>query len=566
MTTPTYPFTYLLTPVFAAARNRARRRERGDAMRAAVFGGLSLGVAAVLFLAFFWLTWQLLDYEEFGEYLVRLGLSWLFLTFLSFIAFSAVVSSLSTFFLSDDLRLLMGMPIPAKTLFYSRFGKTLAQSSWMVVAFMLPVLLGIGLARCAGLSYYIASVLTLVPFAMIPVAVGALTTLALVNIFPARRARDILMLMGLLFAIVLVLMLRFLRPERLLSVQALPEITDFFTVMQSPISPLLPSFWAGETLFAGLQGRADWLHGAALWTTALGLTILTRIAYGRFYFTGFSKAQEARKARFTKLRWLEGLLAGLPLPVASRSLLVKDLKVFLRDTTQWSQLLLLVALGAVYLYNFRVLDLDKIPYMSGVVKNAYAFVNLALASFVLSAVAVRFVFPAVSAEGPAFWIVRKAPTSMSAFLWSKFWMGLVPVLFLAETLTILSNHFLGVTPILKWLDAAAIFFMSFALVGLAAGMGARYPRFRAENLTQVAGSYGGIAFMVLAVAFIVVEIVLLGWPTSIYLWHKHYGMPMPLGRQLAVLGSLGAAAGLSVLTFWWSMRSGIKALEEMESI
>ena len=44
--------------------------------------------------------------------------------------------------------------------------------------------------------------------------------------------------------------------------------------------------------------------------------------------------------------------------------------------------------------------------------------------------------------------------------------------------------------------------MTFALVGLAAGMGARYPRFNAENLTQVAGSYGGIAFMVLAVLFI----------------------------------------------------------------
>jgi ABC-2 type transport system permease protein len=434
----------------------------------------------------------------------------------------------------------------------------------MVVAFMLPVLLGIGLARCAGPGYYVASVLALVPFAMIPVALGTMTTLALVNIFPARRARDILMLMGLLFAIVLVLMLRFLRPERLLTVQALPEITDFFTVMQSPVSPLLPSFWAGEVLFAGLQGRADWLHGLALWTTALGLTILARMAYGRFYFAGFSKAQEARKARFTKLRWLEGLLAGLPLPVASRSLLVKDLKVFLRDTTQWSQLLLLVALGAVYLYNFRVLDLDKIPYMSGVVKNAYAFVNLALAAFVLSAVAVRFVFPAVSAEGPAFWIVRKAPTSMSAFLWSKFWMGLVPVLLLAETLTVLSNHFLGVTPILKWLDAAAIFFMTFALVGLAAGLGARYPRFRAENLTQVAGSYGGIAFMVLAVAFIVVEIALLGWSTSIYLWYKNYGMPLPFGRLMALLGSLGTALALAIGTFWWSMRSGIKALERME--
>ncbi len=97
------------------------------------------------------------------------------------------------------------------------------------------------------------------------------------------------------------------------------------------------------------------------------------------------------------------------------------MKIFLRDVSQWSQLLLLLALVLVYLYNFRVLDLDRIPYMSGFIKNVYAFVNLAMAGLVMSTVCARFVFPAVSAEGAAFWIIRTAPVSMSAFLWSKFW-------------------------------------------------------------------------------------------------------------------------------------------------
>ena len=78
------------------------------------------------------------------------------------------------------------------------------------------------------------------------------------------------------------------------------------------------------------------------------------------------------------------------------------------------------------------------------IKNAYAFVNLAMAAFVMSAIAVRFVFPAVSAEGRAFWIVRTAPVSLATFLWSKFWTGLVPILLLAEALTIASNQLLGV--------------------------------------------------------------------------------------------------------------------------
>lgn len=556
-------FPYLLLPTFWAARTRARRREPGDALRATLFGGIGSFVMVAIFAVVFWLTWQLLDYEELGEYLVRLGLSWLFLTFLSFVAFSAIVTSLSTFFLSEDLRLVLAAPVPPDRLFHSRFARTVGQASWMVVVFMIPVLLGIGVVRCAGSGYYATIVAVLVPFVLIPCAFGAIVTLALVNIFPARRARDILMLMGLLFAVALVLLLRFIRPERLLSVQSLPDITAFFATLQSPVTPLFPSFWAGESLFTALQGGFDGLHLGALWTTALAFVVIARAAYHRLYFLGWSKAQEARKARFTKLRGLESLARLLPANPATRVILVKDLKVFLRDTTQWSQLLLLVALVLVYLYNFHILDLDRIPYMSGLVKNAYAFVNLAMAAFVLSAVAVRFVFPAVSVEGSSFWIVRTAPVSMRLFLWSKFWTGLVPVLLLAEGLTIVSNEFLGVDPFLKVMCAGAIFFMTFALVGLAAGMGAQFPRFSAENVTQVAGSYGGISFMILAVLFILIEIALLAWPSSVYLWHQFQDVPMALRQCLQMAVALSAALSICAATFWLPMRKGVRALESL---
>jgi ABC-2 type transport system permease protein len=221
-------------------------------------------------------------------------------------------------------------------------------------------------------------------------------------------------------------------------------------------------------------------------------------------------------------------------------------------------------LSAVYVYNFRVLDLNRLPYMSDVLKNIYAFVNLALASFVLSAVAVRFVFPSVSAEGAAFWIIRTSPVSLRAFLWSKFWTGLWPVLLMAEALTVLSNEFLGVAPFLKMVDGVAVFFMTFALVGLAAGMGAQYPRFRAENLTQVAGSYGGIAFMVAAVVFIVVEIALIGWPTMTYLWFDYHDQAIPAERQILMVAMFGTALLVCVGTFWTAMQRGVRALEQLE--
>jgi uncharacterized protein YjiS (DUF1127 family) len=105
--------------------------------------------------------------------------------------------------------------------------------------------------------------------------------------------------------------------------------------------------------------------------------------------------------------------------------------------------------------------------------------------------------------------------------------------------------------------------MTFALVGLACGMGARHPRFDAENLTQVAGSYGGVAFMVLAVLYILTTVALLAWPASVYLWHDYRGLAISPRRQAWMALSLAAAIALGLFTFWSSMRRGVRALEEL---
>src|SRR3984893_8832315 len=154
------PFPYLLLPFFLSSRNRARQWERRDLTRTLLFSGVAAGVCAALFYGAFWLATQLLDYEELGDFLLRIGLSWLFLTFLSFLAFSGVVTALSTFFLSEDLRLLIAAPVAARRLFHARYLRTVGQASWMVMLFLSPVLMGVGRARCAGPAFYLTAVLT----------------------------------------------------------------------------------------------------------------------------------------------------------------------------------------------------------------------------------------------------------------------------------------------------------------------------------------------------------------------------------------------------------------------
>ncbi len=144
-------------------------------------------------------------------------------------------------------------------------------------------------------------------------------------------------------------------------------------------------------------------------------------------------------------------------------------------------------------------------------------------------------------------------------------MGLLPIVVLTEALIVTANEFLGIDPVLKVVTPVAIALMGFALVGLATSLGARYPRFAAENPTEIAGSYGGVAFMVLAVLLIVVTIALIGWPCSILLFSRRHGLPLSGVQQLIIAGSFAAAVLLSMATWLVSMRMGVEALDGMGS-
>ncbi len=127
------------------------------------------------------------------------------------------------------------------------------------------------------------------------------------------------------------------------------------------------------------------------------------------------------------------------MPAARREFVLKDLRLFFRDTTQWSQLILLAVLLVVYVFNIQSLPLfsgEKVPvFMVSLV----VFLNLGLAGFVLAAVAARFIFPAVSLEGRQMWLLRSSPLDLRALLWSKYWTGTVPLLVLAVLITFSTN-------------------------------------------------------------------------------------------------------------------------------
>jgi hypothetical protein len=160
------------------------------------------------------------------------------------------------------------------------------------------------------------------------VVCGTAVTLLLVNLFPARRARDLLMLMGLVFAGAIIPLLRYVQPENSAR-RVAAGCQVFFSTLQSPVTrPAVvlgrrnPCQFAGQVDFCTRScGRRRWNDDSP--ADGGGALALCRLQS----FAGSKKGALPITGRSNAWR-------RLPASPVRRALLVKDIKVFLRDVTQ----------------------------------------------------------------------------------------------------------------------------------------------------------------------------------------------------------------------------------------
>jgi ABC-2 type transport system permease protein len=534
--------------------------------------------AIIVFVGFlFWgalfvLSCRVLAYfqsvDVIGDLLARYLLTMVLLTFFSLLIFSHVVTALSNLYLSSDLELCHASPASLVEIFLSRALYTIIDSSWMVMVFGLPVIMAYAYVYRPGAGFYVTLVHMGPATGLIAAGLGILSAMVLVSIFPAQRTRDIVMLLSIFLIALLYLLFRFLRPERLVDPEAFFSIMQYMSALKAADSPYLPTHWFAESLWFYLSpsGREGRLFNAGLaWSTALVLFVINVWVAERIYFQGFSKAQEAKRRRGGKV--LLDLLVRLvrkPFQEDLASIAEKDVRAFFRDNTQWSQLLLLVALVVVYLYNFSVLPLDRSPLPLGFLRDNIAFLNVALAGFVIAAISVRFVFPAVSSEGGAFWLLRSSPITLKRFLWGKFGFCVLPMIVLGEILIIMTNYLLRVSSFMMVLSVVTMFMAVLGIVGLGIGFGALYPKFNHQNIAQVSTGFGGLIFMMTTALYLALIIVLEAGPVYLLSMSNLKGGSLSGLQRTFVIGSFLAVMAVNALAVFKPMNLGLKALNNME--
>lgn len=487
-------------------RNRVAAMSFADASRTAFFLFLNF----VFFTGLFWGAWKLLSVLNFvpmaGNLLVNKLSGFVFLASFSMVAFSALIISFNTIYFSKDLQWLLSAPVPVTKVFAFKALLTSFYSAWMVVVAIIPFILALGYVKGVELVFYPLVFALLVPFFGTASFIGTFFALTLVRVFPARKTRDILLFVGVFFVTGVYVTMRLIEPERFVKPDGLEIAAQYLNYLDAPIAVHMPSWWITAAVFS-LIGRNfnDFVFYAVLILGSSGLMFAILVFTARsLYFKGLSGSQASDSAQNTRRH-------SFKTKKVFAAIVQKDASVFIRDANQWSQLMFLGALTAVYLFSIYKLPLDTV-YL----QNLVAFFNVGLIGFISAAVALRFVFPSVSLEGDSFWFLLSAPVSRSKIYLSKLFFSGIPVVVLGTLLVILSNILLKTdTPIFIVSMVASVLIMA-GMSSLAMGAGSVFPKFGHSSVSEIESSQGGLFYMMAALFYLGLNLSLWAVPMKAY--------------------------------------------------
>jgi len=473
--------------------------------------------------------------------------------------FSCMVSAVSTVFLSSDNEIVFAAPVTRASLFCMRYWTSVFYTSWMTVVFSLPVFIAFGQVFEAGILYWPFLLVCLGSIALTGVGLALVLTILLVRLFPAKRTKDIIFYLSLCFAIFIYILFRMLRPELLANPDAFASFVDYLSSVSTPSGPYVPGAWAASFLSLYLaERRIDWVLAGLLLLSPAAIYFIGEWCMQLFFFTGFSKAQESfgghRAFAGNTLRKSRGLF---------RILIGKETKQFLRDSSEWSQLFMIVALVIVYLYNFKVLPIDRNFWRQEYLANLIAFMNIGLTGFVVASLAARFVFPSIGAEGGSFYLIRSAPISLWRYLEYKFLFYSGPFLCLAAVLIMVSDFLLNISGPALWISVCAGCIITITEVGLALGFGALYADFKAENRAAALGGIGVALFLLTSLVYMGVVLGTGAFPAYRLTkgWLKYQLMR---SGDVALLGAWFVFAVIvSGTAVYQTVRRGIARLEKL---
>ncbi|KAB8142313.1 hypothetical protein F8S13_15110 [Chloroflexia bacterium SDU3-3] len=496
---------------------------------------------------------------ELDAYLVGLPSTALLIALLMMLltSFSTVLSSL---YLSGDIDMLLVAPVPMRAVFVVKFFGGLSFPYLLLFMLLAPALLGFGHGMGYGPAYYVAALLAVLLLPLLPFSLGALLVMAVVRIIPAKRAREIVGVLGGLFGLAWYAFSQ-------LSYRFSPSSggAQMVGLLGRLNSPLLPSAWAGRAVAAA--GAHQWAttlaYGLPFALVSLGGFAAALVLGERIYYAGWANmSSESGRVRRREPRGQGEPQAPLAmripgLPVDAGAILFKDLRLFARDLRNVQQLLFPLMMSGFWIYQLFT--------SSPTIEDAPSAVNSALglltpvgiSTFICLTFSSALGGPNISREGKAFWILRLAPISTRRLLLGKFALAFLPYPIMGTLFIGLISYLQHALPqhaLVAWLIVQIV---GVGLSAITLGIGASFPKFDWEKPTDQNSLQAGCLMPIFYILYLALALgAIVGLPLT--------GTLLPAWAWL--LGLLGWALGLGLtaLVAWGFLGLGARQLDKLE--
>jgi len=513
----------------------------------------------------FFRAFHFLNSVPVGDLLAVRVLALFFLTLFAMLVFSNILVAFSTMYKSKETDFLFSLPFNEQEIFLCRFIDTLMFSSWAFLFLGMPMMISYGIVFEVRWYFYVALPLFFLPFVVIAGVLGAMVIMLLVRVFPKMNFKIITILIGLLSIGFAVFLYKSMSVARISQLEVLDQILSALKTTQSPF---FPSHWVNEGVLAA--GRGDlseaFFHFGLVLSNSLMALMIAIWAAGFLYYKGWASIRGFSLLRYYPpgkgiLNRVEKLVGARHSP--TRTLAMKDLRLFWRDPSQWAQFAIFFGLLIVYVSNLR--NYEK--FIGPEWQTRIAFLNLGSAALVLSVLTTRFVFPLFSLEGRRFWIVGLAPIKRSRLLFQKFFLSIATTLAFTEALMLVSSMALKLSTTVAIVSCATMFLMNFSMAGLSVGLGALYPTFKEDNPARIVSGLGGTLNFILSMLYVAVVVLLEGlvvWDYTVKGRTAWIFTILNMDFQQAILAAFAVVLAISLFTAAVPMYLGIRNVNRLE--
>ncbi len=452
------------------------------------------------------------------------------------LAFSTAILMYSALFGREEPAFLLASPVPSRNVVAILYLESLFFSSWSLILLGLPLMIAIGQVQGLPWHFYPIFLTAFLGFVPIPGAIGLMAALAVALFMPrnAKRAAIWIGCIGLLAAVIWW--------GRLWTYSSSDASRHFVDDILGELSflkaKLLPSSWVARAIELSIADRPmeAVFYLAATLSTAAFLSWWGHVFVAAKLLPAFGRAYAVPNRARPKNAIFSAIITRISffyLPKKMRCLILKDVRHFLRDPLQWSQLLILFGLLSMYLFYLPRSRSDGFDLNW---RSLICFLNFGAISLILSTFTSRFVFPMISLEGRQIWLVALWPLSRANVIWAKFFFALTVTAGTAIPVTLLSIRSLELPMALAAIQVGCTLAVCAGLCGLAIGLGAIMPNYDEPSASRISSGFGGTVNLIASVLLVVVSVALFAYVC--------YDMAVSGRLDVVTNASLIAIAGL----------------------